>query len=135
VYGSWGTTAVVRGDEWARTGRVSGSAGSAAAVRTSSGGSAVVVRGQNDVYAARDGQVYRRTDSGWAPYDGGGGSSAASRVDAATAQSLDRDAAMRASGASQASQAQAWRSSGGGGGSRAGAAPRGGGGGGRGGRR
>jgi hypothetical protein len=111
VYGNWGTTAVVRGDDWARTARASGSAGSVAAVRTSSGGSAVVARGDNNVYVGKDGQVYRRTDAGWDRYEGGQWSGGASRVDSATVQSLNRDAQLRAAGATQASQSQAWRSS------------------------
>jgi hypothetical protein len=113
---------VVRGDDWARTARASGSAGSVAAVRTSSGGSAVVARGDNNVYVGKDGQVYRRTSQGWDRYEGGQWSQgSASRVDAATTQSLNRDAQLRASGANQASQAQTWRSSAGGAAPRAGA--------------
>ncbi len=138
VYGNWGTTAVVRGDDWARTARASGGAGSAAAVRTSSGDSAVVARGDNNVYVGKDGQVYRRTDTGgWDRYEGGQWSGGASRVDSATAQSLNRDAELRSSGASRASESQAWRSSGGSAASRAGAGGgmRGGGGGRGGGRR
>ena len=121
VYGRWGTTAVVRGDDWARTARATGSEGSAAAVRTSSGESAVVARGDNNVYVGKDGQVYRRTDSGWDRYEGGQWSGGASRVDSATVQSLDRDAELRASGANRASQSQAWRSSAGSAAPRAGA--------------
>ena len=109
-----GTTAVVRGDDWVNTARVSGGAGSAAAVRTSSGESAAVARGDNNVYVGKDGQVYRRTDSGWDRYDGGQWSGAASRVDPGTVQDLNREADVRASGASRASQSQAWRGSGGG---------------------
>ena len=71
VYGHWGTTAVVRGDEWVRGGRATGGEGSVAAVRTSSGGSTVVARGDNNVYVGKDGQVYRRTSSGWEQYDAG----------------------------------------------------------------
>jgi hypothetical protein len=126
---------VVRGDDWARTARVSGSAGSAAAVRTSSGGSAVVARGDNNVYVGKDGEVYQRTAGGWERYEGGQWSGA-SRVDSATAQSLNRDAEARASGASRSSQSQAWRSSAGSAGFRGGAGGgMRGGGGGRGGRR
>jgi hypothetical protein len=135
VYGRWGTSAVVRGDDWARTARVSGSAGSAAAVRTSSGGSAVVARGNNNVYVGKDGEVYQRTAGGWERHEGGQWSGA-SRVDSATAQSLNRDAELRASGASRASQSEAWRSSAGSAGFRGGAGGgMRGGGGGRGGRR
>jgi hypothetical protein len=116
VYGNWGSTSVVRGDDWVNAARVSGSAGSAAAVRTSSGGSAVVARGDNNVYVGKDGQVYRRSESGggWQQYDGGQWNSAASRADSSTVQSLNRDAEARSTGASRASQSQSWRSSGGG---------------------
>jgi hypothetical protein len=114
VYGRWGTTAVERGDEWARAGRVSGNAGSVAGVRTSSGGSTVVARGDNNVYVGKDGDVYRRTAAGWERYDAGQWSGGASRVDPGTVQDLNRDADLRSEGASRASQAQSWRSSGGG---------------------
>jgi hypothetical protein len=120
VYGQWGTTAVVRGDDWARTARVSGDAGSVAAARTSSGGSAVVAKGDNNVYVGKDGQVYRRTAAGWDLYEGGQWSGGAGRIDPGTVQSLNQDAQLRASGATRASQSQAWRSSAGS------AAPRGG---------
>jgi len=113
VYGHWGTTAVTRGDEWARAGRVSGSAGSVAGVRTSSGGSAVVARGDNNVYVGKDGQVYRRTAGGWEQYDAGQWSGGASRIDSSTVQDLNRDADLRSQGASRASEAQSWRNSGG----------------------
>ena len=138
VYGRWGgTTAVVRGDDWVNTARVSGGAGSAAAVRTSSGESAAVVRGDNNVYVGKDGQVYRRTDAGWDRYDGGQWSGGTSGVDPGTVQDLNREADVRASGASRASQSQAWRGSGGGSGYGGGAGGGGGGmrGGGGGGRR
>jgi hypothetical protein len=130
VYGRWGATEVVRGDEWARTGLVSGSAGSVAGVRTSSGGSTVVARSDNNVYVGKDGEIYRRNAAGWERYDAGQWSGGASRIDPGTVQDLNRDADLRSEGASRASQAQSWRSSGGGGG----ASPMGGmGGGGRGG--
>ncbi len=81
-----------------------------------------MARGDNNVYVGKDGQVYRRTDAGgWQQYDGGQWSgAAASRVDSSTVQSLNRDAEPRTTGASRASQSQAWRSSGGSGASRAG---------------
>jgi hypothetical protein len=102
---------VRRGDDWARTARVSGAGGTAVAYRTSSGGSNVVVRGDNDVYAGRDGQVYRRTDSGWQRADPSG--AAASSLDAGTVQSLNRDAQLRSQGAARASQAQSLGAAGG----------------------
>jgi hypothetical protein len=118
VYGNWRTASVVRGDDWVNAARASGSAGDAAAVRTSSGGSAAVARGDNNVYVGKDGQVYRRTEGGgWQQYDGGQWSgAAASRADPGTVQGLNHDADARSTGASRASASQSWRSSGGGGG-------------------
>jgi len=133
VYGRWGSTEVVRGDEWARAGRVSGNAGTVAGVRASSGGSTVVARGDNNVYVGKDGQVYRRTGNGWERYDVGGEWNNTSRVDPGTLQGLNRDAEMRSTGATRAREAQSWRGSNLGSGG--GGAPRMGGGGGRGGGR
>jgi hypothetical protein len=84
VYGSWGTTAVQRGDQWATTSRVtSNRTGNTARVtRGSEGGTAVTKRGptgsggvartgSGDVYAGRDGNVYRRQGDSWQKYDNG----------------------------------------------------------------
>ncbi len=86
VYGSWGSTAVQRGDDWARTSRVTnnrtgtttrvtqGSGGGSAVTRNTPGpgGGGVAKTGSGDVYAGRDGNVYRNTGDGWQKYDGGG---------------------------------------------------------------
>lgn len=84
VYGSWGTTAVQRGDQWATTSRVTNNrTGQTTRVtRTDSGARAVTKRGpgadsgvvrtgSGDVYAGHDGNVYRKQDGGWQKYDGG----------------------------------------------------------------
>ena len=82
-YASWGSTSVQRGNDWARTARVSGQQGTIRGVRTSGGNSAFVGRGEGgNVYAGRDGNVYRRDpsgdwqqwggrDNGWQGADGG----------------------------------------------------------------
>jgi hypothetical protein len=82
-YGNWGTSAVKKGDDWARTARVTDSQGNTRwAAQGSGGGSATGVRGpggsgfvgqsgSGDVYAGRDGNVYRKTDGGWQSYDNG----------------------------------------------------------------
>jgi hypothetical protein len=85
VYGSWGSTQVQRGDQWASTSRVtSNRTGDTARVtRTDSGAAAVTKRGPGadsgavrtaggDVYAGRDGNVYKKSDGGWQKYDNGG---------------------------------------------------------------
>ncbi len=81
-YSHWGESVVKRGDSWARTGHYSDSRGTVAGVRTSEGTGAVgyrgdqssgfVARGQDNLYAGKDGEVYRRSESGgWQKYDDG----------------------------------------------------------------
>jgi hypothetical protein len=85
IYGSWGSTSVQRGDQWARTARVTnnatgnttrvtqGSGGGTAVTRRGPGADSAAVRtGSGDVYAGRDGNVYRRQEGGgWQKYDNG----------------------------------------------------------------
>ena len=91
IYGSWGSTAVQRGDDWARSARVSNaqtgtttrgvqtSGGAGAVTRTDADGRSTVARGAGgDVYAGHDGNVYRKQngswqqwgDTGWTPTSG-----------------------------------------------------------------
>lgn len=80
-YAQWGTSAVRRGDDWVRAGHVAtndggvarwhGSEGSGRAWKTDdhSGG---VARHDGDIYAGRDGNVYRRDGKGdWSKYNDG----------------------------------------------------------------
>jgi hypothetical protein len=83
VYGSWGSTAVQRGDDWAKTNRYTNrqtgnttrtirtDEGSAITRKGSEGGRVGVGDGGN-VYAGKDGNVYRRQDGTWQKYDNGG---------------------------------------------------------------
>lgn len=81
-YAQWGTSAAVRGDDWARSAHVTTSQGTRAAYQTSNGeygtvrhntGGGTVARTQDDVYAGKDGNVYRKDSSGsWSKYDNGG---------------------------------------------------------------
>jgi hypothetical protein len=82
-YQSWGQSVVARGDRWARTASYSDSRGTVAGIKTSEGGRAIAARGNEgqgfaarsaagDVYAGRDGNVYRRDQSGqWSKNNGG----------------------------------------------------------------
>jgi hypothetical protein len=81
VYGSWGSTAVQRGDDWAKTNRYTNRAtgNTTRTVRTDDG-AAVSRRGDRgtvaagsggDIYAGSDGNVYRRQDGSWQKYDDG----------------------------------------------------------------
>jgi hypothetical protein len=83
VYGSWGSTAVQRGDDWARTSRYTNrqtgtttrtirtSEGSAVTRRGPGGGAVGVGEGGN-MYAGKDGNVYRRQEGTWQKYENGG---------------------------------------------------------------
>jgi hypothetical protein len=97
VYGNWGSSTVQRGDSWAQTAHADNyrNGTSTSAARTSSGAAAISRTGPGgsqgtiartaggDVYAGRDGNVYRKTDGGnweqgngsggWSPVNGGGG--------------------------------------------------------------
>ncbi|MFO7692990.1 MAG: hypothetical protein R6V57_07905 [Vicinamibacterales bacterium] len=86
VYGSWGSTSVQRGDQWAQTARVTnnrtgnttrvtqGSGGGTAVSRNPAGpgGGTVARTGSGDVYAGRDGNVYKKSGDSWQKYDGSG---------------------------------------------------------------
>jgi hypothetical protein len=85
IYGNWGSSTVQRGDQWVQTAHKTnyGSGTTTSGVRTSEGGGAVrrtgpegsgtIARtGGGDVYAGKDGNVYRKTDSGWQSWDNGG---------------------------------------------------------------
>src|SRR5262249_9158120 len=107
VYGSWGQTAVQRGNQWATTSRTTNrvtgtttrstqtSGGGQAVTRNGPGGnnSGVVRTGSGDVYAGRDGNVYKKNDGGgWSKSDNGGWSNAQAP------EQVNRDAAARAEG-------------------------------------
>jgi hypothetical protein len=154
VYGSWGSTAVQRGDDWAKTNRYtnrqSGTTtrtirtdeGSAVTRRGAGGGTVGVGEGGN-VYAGNDGNVYRRQDGSWQKYDNGGWSNtdrqpgetprptdrATTRqqptVDRSTTDQLNRDAAARREGTQRTGDYGNYR---GGSGTRGGGSYRGGGG-------
>ena len=148
VYGSWGSTAVARGDDWAQTSRVTnnrtgnttrvtqGSGGGTAITSRGPGGTGgVAVSGSGDVYAGRDGNVYKKDpNGGWQQSDGGGGwtntdrptptdcsatqgrdtTRTPSTYDSSTRGQLDRDSAARAEGAARTRDASSVRSTGGG---------------------
>lgn len=76
-YGSWGRGIISNGDEWVRTGYRSGARGTVAGARTSEDSGVVHAQGRwgnggtiartddGDVYAGKDGKVYKRSDDGW----------------------------------------------------------------------
>jgi hypothetical protein len=85
VYGSWSSTAVQRGDQWAQSSRVTRNAtgntgrvtrgsggGTAISKRGPQGGGTVGRTGSGDVYAGRDGNVYRNQGGSWQKHGSGG---------------------------------------------------------------
>jgi len=84
VYGSWGSTSVQRGDDWAKTARYTNNAtgnttrvtrtdnGAAVSHRGPEGGGFAAVGDSGNVYAGHDGNVYRKQDGSWQKYDNGG---------------------------------------------------------------
>jgi hypothetical protein len=138
VYGNWGASSVQRGDNWAQTAHRENyrTGQTTSGIRTSEGGGAVtrtdrsgdrttVGRTQGgDVYAGRDGNVYRRTDGGgweqsngsggWEP-SGGTGAQPRDRSTSGTtpqAGQLDRDSGARTSGNTRTADRGGWQSGG-----------------------
>ncbi|HSE97212.1 MAG TPA: hypothetical protein VLD57_03005, partial [Blastocatellia bacterium] len=120
-YGSWGSTYVQRGDDWAQTRRFTNREGTTTRVtRTDEGamirrkgeeGSGFIGKGQDNVYAGRDGNVYRRDDSGnWSKWENGGWNQVQrpdhvspvtrdnKKMDQSTYKQLERDRASRSEG-------------------------------------
>jgi hypothetical protein len=119
VYGSWGRTGVARGDNWATTTRyTSNITGNTTRVTRTSNG---------DVYAGRDGNVYRKQgdsfqkygDGGWSnverpagtPSDRAAQGASTRGWDSNTAGQVTRDSSARAEGAQRTSDAGRVRSS------------------------
>ncbi|WP_262031742.1 SH3 domain-containing protein [Microvirga sp. Mcv34] len=72
VYGAWASAGVKRGSEWARVAaRDTAGGGSALRWNTSNGQGFVREGRRGDIYAGRDGNVYRNTGEGWQRFDGG----------------------------------------------------------------
>ena len=126
VYGSWGSTGVRRGDQWAATSRVTSNvtgattrvtrtgAGGAAVTRSGpQGAGAVGVTGGGNVYAGRDGNVYRQQGDSWQKFDNGGWSGVTPGADASTYGQLQRDSAARSDGGERTRTAATAGSSGG----------------------
>lgn len=77
AYSSWGRAGVTNGEDWVRGSYKSGPAGSVGAIQGSGGAAAVrrqdqygngttVARSkEGDIYAGKDGNVYKKTDDGW----------------------------------------------------------------------
>ena len=72
VYGAWKSAGVKRGSEWARvTARDNAAGGSSLRWNSSNGGGFIREGRRGDIYAGRDGNVYRNTGDGWQRFEGG----------------------------------------------------------------
>ena len=101
VYGSWGSSYVQRGDDWAKTNRytnrrtgtttrtVRSDEGSAISRQGAGGGRVVAGEGGN-VYAGKDGNAYRKENGTWQKYDNGGWSNTDRQPTGDRPQPVDR---------------------------------------------
>ena len=131
VYGSWGSTSVQRGDDWATTNRYTNrqtgtttrtirTDQGSAITKSGPGGATVGVGDGGNIYAGNDGNVYRRENGTWQSYDNGswsdtsrqptrptpqaaGSGSGTRTADRGTVDQLNRDSAARAEGATRTS--------------------------------
>jgi len=71
-YSSWGASAIKRDDKWAASARYTNDQGTLKGFKTSEGNSGFVARDENNLYAGKNGEVYRRTDNGWQKRQDGG---------------------------------------------------------------
>ena len=87
AYSQWGSSVVSNGNQALQTGHVTTAQGTAAAARSTTGASAAGVNtaygnagavktSSGDMYATRDGNVYKNTGSGWQSYNNGSWNSA-----------------------------------------------------------
>jgi hypothetical protein len=86
AYGQWGSSVVTKGNQWAATQHATTARGSVGTYQNSAGGRAIASTSANgraaagktangDMYAGRDGNVYKNTNGSWQKYDNGSWSS------------------------------------------------------------
>lgn len=119
AYSSWGRAGVTNGEDWVRGGYKSGPGGSVGAIQGSGGAGAVhgetrygngatVAKNQDgDIYAGKDGNIYKKTDDGWEQQSGGsksGKTSSPKSSQTAANRPSTQSSASRSSAASSTSQ-------------------------------
>jgi len=109
--GSWGAGVVSKGDQWVKGGYKSTDQGTVGAIKTSEGGG--VVKGPNNTYVGKDGEVYRKSDSGWQKYENGSWNSAERAQGGGTASQQPAQAKTREQGTAGDRAAQPGAGSGG----------------------
>jgi hypothetical protein len=109
AYGQWGSSVVTKGNQWAATQHTSTARGSVATYQNSAGGKAIGSRSGygnaaagktagGDLYAGRDGNVYRNTGGSWQKYDSGSWSPVNRPTAESTSQKAQTAQAQRATG-------------------------------------
>jgi hypothetical protein len=127
VYGSWGSTAVARGDDWAATSRYTNRAtgnttrvtetsrGDAVTRNTGAGRTTVARSDSGDLYAGHDGNVYRKNGDSWQKYENGGWNAAeptdAQRQQAQQRATQARDQASTSGARTSGATSSSWDSS------------------------
>jgi hypothetical protein len=117
AYESWGSSVVTKGGKSAYTKHYSNEKGTVGSVKTSTGGKAVGAStergktfvgktGGGDVYAGHDGNVYKKTGSGWQKYENGSWSSAEKPAPVKATQQPTQKAAQQSSTTSRQTSAQ-----------------------------
>ena len=72
VYGAWKSAGVKRGDDWARVTAGAGNAGGSTVRWNTSANQGFIHEGRRgDLYAGRDGKVYRNAGNGWQKWESG----------------------------------------------------------------
>ncbi len=81
-YDNWGETTLKRGDDWVKTQHYSNNKGTVRSIETSKGGAGIRFKGDNhsggiyksgndDLYAGKDGNIYKRDENGWSKREDG----------------------------------------------------------------
>jgi hypothetical protein len=139
-YAQWGSSVVSDGNRAVQTGHISNSQGTIAGARSTTGAAAIAGSGargsggvarssSGDLYAAKDGNVYKNTGSGWQSANNANRNSTTrtsaqsgslTRPQSSQVQSLNQDFQNRQRGAAQTQNFQNFQRSGGGGRTRGG---------------
>jgi hypothetical protein len=116
-YGQWGSSTVSNGNNAVQTGHATTSQGTVAGARSTSGAAAVgantaygsggaVKTSSGDMYATKDGNVYKNTGSGWQSYNNGSWNSANAQAQQARSSAASTGAAQQQARSSSTASAQ-----------------------------
>ncbi|QCP52834.1 hypothetical protein FAZ95_27335 [Trinickia violacea] len=118
AYGQWGSSVVTKGNQWAATQHSTTAKGSVGTYQNSAGGKAIAGTSANgravagktasgDMYAGRDGNVYKNTNGSWQKYDNGAWSPVNKPTPQAAQQTAQTAQQQRSGGTQTANSATA----------------------------